>query len=249
MPIRSAIGRVKDLSKDRLNSVLLGRQLQTLRRNLRDGSLPKPTTMDSLVRSWSNGGWSANGQLLTAMLEWFAKSQGTVVECGSGLSTLILAEACAASGPQRQLLSLEHEPVWAERVQSAARRHLRREVNIASGPLQNYGDFDWYSIPSATMPPRIGFVVCDGPPGSTRGGRYGFGPVLRPYLSKDCIVLLDDAHRPEEQSVIARWKQELGAVVLHQASTYSVLIVPQSAANAARLELSSIEPGGVLPGP
>jgi len=51
-------------------------------------------------------------------------------------------------------------------------------------------------------------VVCDGPPGTTRGGRYGFLPVMLPYLSSKCTILLDDVEREGEQKTLLLWKEE-----------------------------------------
>ena len=42
------------------------------------------------------------------------------------------------------------------------------------------------------------------------GGR-GLLPVMRSRLGEGCAILLDDAQRPEERSVLSRWASEWGA--------------------------------------
>jgi hypothetical protein len=61
------------------------------------------------------------------------------------------------------------------------------------------------------MPDSFPLVVCDGPPGSTKGGRYGLVPIMREWLKPGCVILLDDAGREQERAIARRWEAELGA--------------------------------------
>jgi Methyltransferase domain len=202
---------------------LLRGSLSRLERCIRAGDMPGTLLLERLVRGWGNEAWSADSPLLTAMLEWLPKTSGTIAECGSGLSTLVLGLAARASG--RLVISLEHDPEWAVRFERSAPEYLRGAVDLCITPIQSYGDFDWYSLEGVQLPADIGFVVCDGPPGGTRGGRFGLGPILTPCLAPRCIVLLDDTQRTSEHDIMLRWCAEFGAVVLHQGTTYSVLEV------------------------
>jgi hypothetical protein len=121
------------------------------------------------------------------------------------------------------VFSLEHEPQWAARVERNIPKHMRGTIELCVTPIRNHGEFDWYSLDGVRVPTDIGFVICDGPPGSTRGGRYGLGPVLTPLLAPGCIVLLDDTRRASEHDIMMRWCAELGARVMHQGSSYHVL--------------------------
>jgi hypothetical protein len=100
---------------------------------------------------------------------------------------------------------------------------MRGTIDLRVTPLCNYDEFDWYSLEGVQLPTDIGFVICDGPPGGTRGGRYGLGPVLMPLLAPSCIVLLDDTRRTSERDIMVRWCAEFGATVIHRDSTYHVL--------------------------
>ena len=183
--------------------------------------------MENLVRGWSNEAWSAGSPLLSAVLDWLPKSTGTIAECGSGLSTLVLATAARATG--RSVFSFEHDPEWAAKLQSAVPDRLRSSVELCVTPIRSYGDFDWYSLAGVKPPSDIGFVLCDGPPGKTRGGRYGLAPVLKPYLARGCIVLLDDTQRSSEHEVVGRWCTELNAQLIHEGGTFNVLQVKRNA--------------------
>ena len=54
-------------------------------------------------------------------------------------------------------------------------------------------------------------TIADGPPGNTKGGRYGLLPIMRSRLAPDVVILLDDAERPGEQRVLQQWKAEYQA--------------------------------------
>jgi hypothetical protein len=156
-----------------------------------------------------------------AMLEWLPRTSGPIVECGSGLSTVVLGVAAALSG--RQLYTFEHERQWGERTLRHLPPSARDYVRLNLTPLRDYGEFDWYSLENLPLPDSIGFVVCDGPPGSTRGGRYGLGSVLGSRMARNCTVLLDDAQRDAEQTVARRWCRELGGSVVQRADSYAIM--------------------------
>ena len=195
----------------------LGRRYQqfvfwrAMRRFMRD--LPQtsqgfdPQLLSELVQGWGNS-WSAQHEYLSACLEHVRDSDGPILECGSGLST-ILAGAVAQSRGTR-MWSLEHEPKWAARTQKYLDKYRIHSVTMAVAPIRSFGDFDWYSLPSLqTIPGKIALVICDGPPGGTRGGRYGLVPVMLEKLRPDCTILLDDGARDDERAIAARWGQML----------------------------------------
>jgi hypothetical protein len=155
-----------------------------------------------LALGW--GGWAASPDLLAAVAAAAIDESGAVLECGSGLTTLVLATIAEQTGGQ--VWSLEHDRYWYE-VTDKTLREFGLHVNLEPTPLRSYGDFDWYDVDPNVLP-RFSLVVCDGPPGSTRGGRYGLIPVLRDRLSPGCVVLLDDADRPSEEETLGRWRAE-----------------------------------------
>ena len=167
-----------------------------------------PALLSELVQGWGNT-WSAQHEFLAACLQHVRETDGPVLECGSGLSTVLIGAVGQARGIR--VYSLEHEPKWATRVQKTLHKYRIHSVNMCVAPIRSYGDFDWYALPSLqTIPPRVSLVICDGPPGGTRGGRYGLVPVMLEKLREDCVILLDDGARDEERSIANRWGQMLG---------------------------------------
>ncbi|HUQ10938.1 MAG TPA: hypothetical protein VM146_11540 [Steroidobacteraceae bacterium] len=166
-----------------------------------------PQLLAELVRGWGNS-WSAQLEFLEASLRATRETDGPILECGSGLSTLLIGAVAQSRGVR--VWSLEHEPKWADRVHRYLRKYRMHSVTLCMAPIRSFGDFDWYSLTSLqTIPGKISLVICDGPPGGTRGGRYGLVPVMLDKLRADCTILLDDGARDEERAIAARWGRML----------------------------------------
>lgn len=178
-----------------------------------------------LRQGWGNAGWSAPAEYLTILRELASGTEGPILECGSGATTLLLA----AMG--KEVWSLEHNREWQEHVIDQARR-LRVKVRVINAPLRSYGSFDWYGVSAQEMP-KFALVVCDGPPSDTRGGRYGLLPVLGERLTPGALILLDDAGRAEEQEIMRRWQIEFGSVTESLSDRYALLRVPSIFAASA----------------
>jgi hypothetical protein len=202
---------------------MLRRYLTVFQSHLKNEKRVSPTQLKRLRHYWSNDDWSAGTEFLEGMLRWLPQTTGNILECGSGLTTLLLG--AATSGTERRTASLEHNPDWAARVRGALPQGSDARLQIVQAPITSYDEFDWYSTRRIDELGPVGFVVCDGPPGSTRGGRYGLAPVVRHVLAPGCIVMLDDASRPEEQAIIARWLRELPAVIVEETQRYCVMRV------------------------
>jgi len=142
---------------------------------------------------------------------------------------LVLAALAAQRGVD--VWVLEHDALWAKRLRSAlgpGRRHL---IHLCAAPLRSYGDFDWYDAPWPQMPNVFRLVVCDGPPETTRGGRYGVVPLLQNRLSPDTVLLLDNATRPKQAAALERWQREAGATFRLQESPTCAFAVARFSAH------------------
>ena len=223
MDLATVARRLRDDSRSALRTALLHRGLAQLERTIRSGRTPNRRLCERLVRGWSNEAWSANAALLSAILEWLPKSSGPIAECGSGLSTLVLATAASLSA--RPLHTFEHDDHWRAKVMRELPAHLGDKITISVSPLRSYGEYEWYSPDTSTLPDSIGFVLCDGPPGNVHGGRYGLAPLLGGRLANGCLILLDDTQRPEELCIVRRWQDELKASIIAESPTYAVLRV------------------------
>ncbi|MBI1347037.1 hypothetical protein GC163_12185 [bacterium] len=163
--------------------------------------------LDELVKWWGNE-WSARSEYLSAIIDQLRETTGPVLECGSGLSTLLIGKRCQQLG--RELWALEHHPGWAHRVEKALHDHHVPCARICLTSLISHGEFEWYDPQVLPVGLQFGVVVCDGPPANTQGGRYGLLPVIGELLLPQSRIYLDDAARSEEQEILQRWQSEYG---------------------------------------
>jgi hypothetical protein len=102
------------------------------------------------------------------------------------------------------MVSFEHLPNWADRVQKELEKYKLTNNEIYIQPLINYGDFNWYEI-NNTFISEIGLCICDAPPGNTFGGRKGFLYLLNDKVKTGTVILVDDTIRKAEQNMIKEW--------------------------------------------
>jgi hypothetical protein len=159
------------------------------------------------IFGWGNERWTAEARYLSEVVRAAEKTKGPILECGSGLTTLLMGEVAARRGIQ--LHALEHDADWHARVTQALEHFGLTNVTVHLSPLREFGPFDWYDAPLSSMPNDFSLVICDGPPGVTRGGRSGMLPVMHEKLGKSFSILLDDANRPAEGQLVQEWTREL----------------------------------------
>jgi hypothetical protein len=157
-----------------------------------------------LLYGWNNP-WSVQEEVIRALWSNAWGSIGPILECGSGLSTLLLA--VVAERRHVPFISLEHDATWHGHIVHTLGKHGLHHARVVLSPLVHHEDHDWYQVPDH-LPEGFGLVVCDGPPGDTFGGRYGLLPAMGSRIAHDCVILMDDAGRPGERGVLERWMHE-----------------------------------------
>jgi hypothetical protein len=178
---------------------------------LQPGEVPSRELLKRLRVGWDNQGWDAKLDYLQEIVERAVATEGPILECGSGLTTLVLGYL--AGKRTVKTWSLEHNAAWHRRVSNAIERYHVPEVNLCFAPLRDYATFNWYDPPLADMPVKFSLVVCDGPPDLASGGRYGLLPVLGNRLKPGAVILFDDAREPGQPEVLRRWTTERGVSV------------------------------------
>ena len=203
--LRQIAGRIKAAAQARIRAFKFRSAVRQLEAIPAGKEVPE-SLLNRLILGWNNEAWSGSLAFLRASLDAIARTDGPILECGSGLSTIVVG--WAAKRANRPLLAIEHSAPWAKVVMKHITRHRLDNVRVCHVDLCDFGEFDWYGVPPDDLPRNIGLVICDGPPGSTVGGRYGLLPRMRSHLAPDCVVLLDDAGRSAEQAILARWRHE-----------------------------------------
>lgn len=157
-------------------------------------------------------GWAGSPDFLLQVAEEVTGRQpGVVMECSSGVSTLVIARALQQVG-RGHVYSLEHDAHYGQRTRSLLEQYgLSEWATVLDAPLETVeASGPWYS--EAAIPADlhgIDLLVVDGPPAAVATlARYPALPRLFSRLASGFRVMLDDADRPDEIEMVRRWKQE-----------------------------------------
>jgi predicted O-methyltransferase YrrM len=154
--------------------------------------------------------WSLQPEVLELVETLVADGRTTVVECGSGLSTVTIARALRdlTTG---HVHALEHDSQWAATTRRALEEQgLAEFATVIDAPLVD----GWYDPAALDHLPAQGIklLLVDGPPAGepeTERSRYPALPALAGRLAPTAAILLDDADREGERWTLQRWLAEL----------------------------------------
>ena len=139
-----------------------------------------------------------------------------MVECGSGLSTVVLARCLQING-EGHVYSMEHMPEFAQVTREELQHQgLAEWATVLDAPLVahniNGQQFQWYQVDQLPTEP-FDLLIVDGPPARTGPTpRYPAGQKLFARLSPRATIFIDDAARPEERAVIGKWQMEFSNI-------------------------------------
>ena len=162
------------------------------------------------------GGWAASSDLLALLGELtLARRPAHIVELGSGLSTVFLAELLRRHGHGR-ITSIDHDAQYAEQTRERLRaRGLDDLVTVVCAPIREQeiegARYPWYDCEQLEDVDCIDLLLVDGPIGSSaRSCRYPALPVFKGRLSADAVIVVDDADRDDERAMVAAWSADYG---------------------------------------
>ncbi len=155
------------------------------------------------------GEWAASPDFLQIVSEIILDSKPrTVVECGSGVSTVVVGYVLEKNKRGR-IFSLENKNNFYEKNNHLIARHnLRKHVSIVHAPLVeckvNDNSYKWYDTAQIADLESIDVLIVDGP----AGNRYPALPLLFNQLSDNSFVIIDDCNREKDGENVLRWLSE-----------------------------------------
>ncbi len=135
------------------------------------------------------------------------------LECGSGRSTIVLANVLAELDPGMQLVSLEHLPEFDLSTSRLLAENLLDHVaEVRYAPIVD----GWYDPAAWADLTDIDMLIVDGPPGHlSHLAREPALPLLLNRLSQGAVVVLDDTNREQEREIVVRWGELMRGSHLH----------------------------------
>jgi predicted O-methyltransferase YrrM len=155
--------------------------------------------------------------LLSVVLHIVRSDARSVVECGSGVSTMMIGNLFKGRG-EGHLFSLEEDETWFGQMRTfIAAQGLDDYVTLLCAPLADWAEAGrWYDRSVAQLIldrlPHVDLLLVDGPQGKNEQFRYGALPYFGPVLDTSSLIMLHDLDREVERAVLERWRIEFGAV-------------------------------------
>lgn len=198
------------------------------------GSLTHERSAGMLIRSLPSTPWSMQPAALAELDAWlWDQSPRVVVECGSGLSTVVFANYARYSGAQ--VVSLDHDRRYHTQTSQLLAQHgLGSHVDLRLCPL--VGSPPMYET---VLPDGVEFVLIDGPPEAT-GGREATLDALMPHLASRWSAWLDDGSRRLERDAVAGWRKRHKIKTTSTRLPHDPVIVRPSAPRARKQDASDV---------
>lgn len=158
-------------------------------------------------------GWALSPRGILQIVDLASTPQvKTVVECGSGTSTIFVG-ATLRDRPGARVVALEHLEEFAEKTQGMVDAHgLQEVVEVRFSPLVEVAVqgqiYQWYDLSAAADLVDVDILLVDGPPRATgHNARFPAVPMFVDRLADNAVVVLDDVVREEEAKVARRWEK------------------------------------------
>jgi predicted O-methyltransferase YrrM len=156
----------------------------------------------------STRSWAASPDVLLTLLHHAKRSNPkTILDLGSGMSTLVLAK----SAPAAKVFSIDNSSEYAGKTKEMLSLHKVINAEVRVAPLTAHASgVDWYDVSQLADISDIDLLFIDGPPGSKNDrARH---PALYECLSKlspRAIVVIDDAGRDGEKDMAQEFAKAL----------------------------------------
>ncbi|SEM11225.1 class I SAM-dependent methyltransferase [Halomonas daqiaonensis] len=167
-------------------------------------------------------GWASSPDLLLELQDFVLSTKPeSVVELGSGVSTLVIADALRQNGSGK-LISLEHSSHYGSKTRLMLERdNLSGWVDLKIAPLESWEgehlsddseeELYWYSQDCLKDAWDIDLLLVDGPPAATcKFSRYPAMPAIVGSLKDGAQVWMDDTTREEESTICSVWGEKYG---------------------------------------
>lgn len=225
---RAELHRVRAAALDEVQKMLTAENVGTTRQTQALLQLFDAVRIERPLPGLS--GFAASPDLLLYLVDLLrTRRPATVLEFGSGSSTLLMGLVAKQYGLPTRIISVDHDAYYGGQTQ----RTLEEagvadvaEVRIAplvDSPVAGH-EPQWYDAAAIGDLPPIDLMIVDGPPGS--GGpeaRYPAFPVMRDRLAPGALVLMDDYDRSDERITGERWAESEPGATIERVDLYKGL--------------------------
>jgi len=150
--------------------------------------------------------------------EIMINNRQSILEFGSGISTILIARLLKRNQLSTQVVSVEHDVNWCRLIQAQLKsEEAPNSVQIIHAPLLPCdiswdNKLEWFNqqILKDYLIDDFDMIIIDGPPACNENlqfSRYPALPFIWDKLKPEFVVILDDANRYGERKIIAQWEK------------------------------------------
>lgn len=158
-------------------------------------------------------GWAATPELAATIYRIVREERPrSVVELGSGASTVVIAAALEQNGTGH-VTSIDQDAEYAERTRESLRREgLSERADVVHAPIRTMevegSSRLWYDRSALPGDDSIDMLIIDGPNHELQKmARYPALPIFFNRLSEHAVIVLDDADRRDERRAVRAWQE------------------------------------------
>lgn len=156
---------------------------------------------------WGDPLSASDESYLRSCLSEIAATNGAILQCGAGLSTLVLGALCHGSKTKgHQLWCLEHDRHWANTLRSWLTEYRVANTHVIHSRAQMFEGYAWYSVDTARLAKSYALVLCEGVRASPRGA-LGALRRLEGRLASSFVLLARDAGQAAELKLLKSWAE------------------------------------------
>lgn len=160
---------------------------------------PVGTDFETIVNRFGNHVYGLPARSLAVCHREAKAAQGDILECGTGLSTIVMGLALA--GTDHRVYALEHDLYWLRKTTAWLQRYEVTNVNLIYAPLFPHENGDWYGVRANELPAKFDIAVIDGPP-HFLSQRMVVWDVLDETLAQTRLWIIDDSQEEPIKSFI-----------------------------------------------
>lgn len=150
------------------------------------------------ARDYVDNEWGAKEPLLATAIKLARESNGPILECGSGLSTILMAAAT-----RRTVFCLEHHGLYAAKLRQMAAEAKSDNIGLCVVPITD-GFYDAKEFRG--LPDAFNLAILDGPPRQA-GDRMKFFDMFGRRVK---TILVDDVDSLPYRGKVMEWAESNG---------------------------------------
>ncbi|MFT7654726.1 MAG: hypothetical protein ACI9ON_003261 [Limisphaerales bacterium] len=210
--------------RDRKNALLRANQIDRILRRLlqtKDRNLDSQLIAD-LFAHWGDPLQAAGESYLRSCIAHTSVSSGHILQCGVGLSTLLLGIANARLNyVDNHLWALTDDPHNANVIRSWLSQYQVTNTHIVVCQPHIFDGYVWYGVNTKQLPQGFTLALSDGGRACVSGA-VGLVYRMGEKLGTDSVILSRNLKKREDQAMVFDWAKsnQLNCVVVDKSSGF-----------------------------